>query len=76
MHSCMLRNLEKLEHTLQLRNSKNRHFLSNHNLKILVVEADGIHYGVVHKLRLQEEGSRWSKNFVNVHKVENVNGGG
>ena len=34
--------------------------------------------GVVHKLRLQEEGGRWSKNrlFVNFYTIENVNGGG
>ena len=33
--------------------------------------------GVVHKLRLQEEESRLSKNvFVNIYKVEDFNGGG
>ena len=35
--------------------------------------------GVVHKLRLQDEVGRWSKNvslFVNVHTIENVNLGG
>ena len=34
--------------------------------------------GAVHKLRLQEEGGRWSKNwlFVSFHTIENVNGGG
>ena len=34
--------------------------------------------GAVHKLRLQEEGGRWSKNriFVNIYTIENVNGGG
>ena len=34
--------------------------------------------GAVHKLRLQEEGGRWSKNllFVNFYTIENVNGGG
>ena len=32
--------------------------------------------GGVHKLRLQEEGGRWSKNrlFVNFYTMENVNG--
>ena len=34
--------------------------------------------GGVHKLRLQEEGGRWSKHllFVNFYTIENVNGGG
>ena len=35
--------------------------------------------GAVHKLRLQEEGGRWSKKnrlFVNFYTIENVNGGG
>ena len=34
--------------------------------------------GAVHKLRLQEEGGRWSKNrlFVNFYTIENVNRGG
>ena len=34
--------------------------------------------GGVHKLRLREEGGRWSKNrlFVNFYTIENVNGGG
>ena len=42
-------------------------------------EAEGsLQIGGVHKLRLQEEGGRWSKNrvFVNFYTVENVNGGG
>ena len=32
--------------------------------------------GGIHKLRLQEEGGRWSKNrfFVNFYTIENVNG--
>ena len=34
--------------------------------------------GAVHKLRLQEEGGRWSKNstLVNFYTIKNVNGGG
>ena len=34
--------------------------------------------GVFHKLRLQEEGARWSKKltFVNFYTIENANGGG
>ena len=34
--------------------------------------------GVVHKLRLQEEGGRYSKyvDFLSTYKVENVNGVG
>ena len=35
--------------------------------------------GAVHKLRLQEEGGRWSKKnriFVNIYIIENLNGGG
>ena len=34
--------------------------------------------GGIHKLRLQEEGGRWSKilTFLNFYTIENVNGGG
>ena len=34
--------------------------------------------GAVHKLRLQQEGGRWSKEltFVNFHTIKIVNGGG
>ena len=53
-----------------------KEFIKQHTWKIFDCTPKLLQ-GAIHKLRLQEEVGRWSKNqlFVNMYTIENVNGG-